>query len=97
MLMRIADTSFPVFLIYDIILTSTDEMSHFWKRKPSPATVLYFMNRYIPVFGLIPLIIKCFAAPVDEVSNPYPLFVDIKIYKQRYLQRRVQKPINDLC
>lgn len=77
--MCIADTSitFPVFLVYDIMLTLKDEISQIWRRKPSPVMVLYFLNRYGPVLALIPIIIKCFAAPDAEVSKLIPPLMDM--------------------
>ncbi|EJF58084.1 hypothetical protein BD309DRAFT_865887, partial [Dichomitus squalens] len=33
--------------IYEYLITIADEAQYFWKGKPTGATVLFFLNRYV--------------------------------------------------
>ena len=40
-------------LIYDQLITLSDEVEHVWKRKWTGATLLFFLNRYATLFKTI--------------------------------------------
>ena len=50
----VSDTSFLVIIFYDYFLTIDDEVERFWDRRPSMPTVLFFMNRYLPLLSIVP-------------------------------------------
>jgi len=51
-----------VVLYYDYILTLSDELDRYWvrRRKMTIATILFFLNRYLSIFGYMPFFISYF-------------------------------------
>lgn len=39
-----------VLVLYDYLLTVSDEIQYVWMNKTSTATVIYYLNRYIIIF-----------------------------------------------
>lgn len=56
---------------YDAIITIGQEVEHIWKKKFSPFTVLWFMNRYLPLFGYIPVMISLHAQWSPEACHKF--------------------------
>lgn len=48
-------------LYYDFLLTFDDEVRFFWHRKWNSVTILFFLNRYLPLVGHVPGIVKVLA------------------------------------
>ncbi|KAF4564022.1 hypothetical protein EYR36_003271 [Pleurotus pulmonarius] len=46
-----------VMLFYDIFLTFSDEVEKVWRKKFTPVTFLWFMNRYLSPLGYIVIIV----------------------------------------
>ncbi|THG97319.1 hypothetical protein EW026_g4656 [Hermanssonia centrifuga] len=47
-----------VMLFYDILITFGDEVEKIWRQRFTGATVLWFLNRYIPPLGYIVVIVS---------------------------------------
>ncbi|KAL0958504.1 hypothetical protein HGRIS_000646 [Hohenbuehelia grisea] len=47
-----------VMLFYDIVLTFGDEVEYIWKKKFTPVTLLWFMNRYLSPLGYVVIIVS---------------------------------------
>ncbi|TDL17545.1 hypothetical protein BD410DRAFT_794241 [Rickenella mellea] len=50
-------------LYYDYLATLPEEMRRIWTARFSGATLLFLLNRYIPVFGYIPVLYALFDPP----------------------------------
>lgn len=48
-------------LYYDYTLTISDEVRFFWGRKYGSITILFYINRYLSIIGIIPVILQSFA------------------------------------
>ncbi|PPR02230.1 hypothetical protein CVT24_011458 [Panaeolus cyanescens] len=64
-----------VMLVYDHVLTFSDEVERVWKQRMSGATVLFLINRYITPIQFI-IIIDAFHDPrwTEEVCNQFVVF-----------------------
>lgn len=60
-----------VILYYDYFLTFDDEVRFFWGRKWSSITFLFFFNRYFPLAGHIPGVVKVLGSWSVNVSKPW--------------------------
>ncbi|KAL5498712.1 hypothetical protein ACEPAH_2067 [Sanghuangporus vaninii] len=54
-------------LYYDYLLTFEEEVRFFWRRrKANSVTILFFLNRYLSIFGVIPVILQSFRSWSDK-------------------------------
>ncbi|KAL5476769.1 hypothetical protein ACEPAI_2955 [Sanghuangporus weigelae] len=54
-------------LYYDYLLTFGEEVRFFWRRrKANSVTILFFLNRYLSIFGIIPVILQSFRSWSDK-------------------------------
>ncbi|TDL23571.1 hypothetical protein BD410DRAFT_787419 [Rickenella mellea] len=53
-------------LYYDHILTLRDEIKHIWRRKLSPISIVFLLNRYTSFFGYMPIIFFFFNSPRND-------------------------------
>lgn len=61
-------------LYYDYTLTIADEVKFFWKTASfSWASVLFVLNRYLGLFGHIPVIVVYFGNIPETVSTSFEL------------------------
>lgn len=58
-----------VIIYYDYILTLKDEVRFFWGRGFGLVPVLFFLNKYISLFGTIPNIVLALTNESDKVSR----------------------------
>ncbi|KAF7984439.1 hypothetical protein HWV62_14516 [Athelia sp. TMB] len=57
---------FKAILYYDWFLTLSDEIERFWNRKNFTwASLFFFFNRYLVIFGNIPVILQSFWEPTN--------------------------------
>lgn len=56
-------------LYYDYLLTFSDEVRFFWGRKGCSVTYLFFVNRYLPMAGHIPGVVKFLGHWSQHVST----------------------------
>lgn len=72
-LILIVDAPLPAILFYDYIVTFTSEVQLFWRprNKITLPSILFFLTRYLTLFGHILLATEVFMFPVnDSVSVP---------------------------
>ncbi|KAL5514378.1 hypothetical protein ACEPAG_2466 [Sanghuangporus baumii] len=54
-------------LYYDYLLTFGDEVRFFWRRrKANSVTILFFLNRYLSILGIIPVVLQSFRSWSDK-------------------------------
>ncbi|KAF4581740.1 hypothetical protein EYR40_002756 [Pleurotus pulmonarius] len=63
-----------VMLFYDIFLTFSDEVEKVWRKKFTPVTFLWFMNRYLSPLGYIVIIVSFHDPWPKSICNRYVLF-----------------------
>lgn len=84
-----------VILYYDYFLTFDDEVRFFWGRKWSSITFLFFFNRYFPLAGHIPGVVKVLGSWSVNVSK---LWVTLIAYSDWHLTtlsaRRGKRSLN---
>ncbi|KAJ8453480.1 hypothetical protein ONZ45_g19699 [Pleurotus djamor] len=61
-------------LFYDICLTFGEEVEKIWKKKFTPVTVLWFMNRYLSPLGYIVIIVSFHDPWPKSRCNRYVLY-----------------------
>ncbi|KAF7312956.1 hypothetical protein MKEN_00980200 [Mycena kentingensis (nom. inval.)] len=64
-------------LVYEYLLTLSMEVAGFWSRSATGrtraatfGTVAFFLNRYIPLFGTIPILVQYFSTTTDPRKQP---------------------------
>lgn len=76
--MDYTDSNCLVILYYDYFLSFSLEYERFWKApKMTGGSCLFFLVRYIPVFGHIPVIVRYFSTVASSEKNSvrsYPVF-----------------------
>ncbi|EJD05471.1 uncharacterized protein FOMMEDRAFT_145007 [Fomitiporia mediterranea MF3/22] len=72
---RASMTLDPV-LYYDYLLTFGEEVRFFWRRRANSVTVLFFLNRYLSIFGNIPVILQSFRSWSHTPAEVSPIFLD---------------------
>lgn len=55
-------------LYYDYALTFSVEVDRFWKGRLSFATLIFYFNRYLVLFGHIPVLYEFYASDNQKVS-----------------------------
>lgn len=54
-------------LYFDYLVTLPDEIRRIWFSRFTGATVLFLLNRYVPIIGYIPILLSMVAPPWDIV------------------------------
>ena len=58
----------PAILYFDYLITFGDEVRFCWRRRPTSATILFFVNRYLSLVGNVPVILQSFRSWDEAVS-----------------------------
>lgn len=73
LLLRIQETlshRISVVLYYDYFMTLDQEIKFFWNKKLNVVNILFFVNRYLSIFGTVPVILQNFGPWSEKVSIP---------------------------
>ena len=62
-----------VILYYEYLLTLPEEVQYFWRKRRTPVTILFFLNRYLNLLVNVPLILQTFGTWSDEVRQIYSI------------------------
>ncbi|KAH9856356.1 hypothetical protein C2E23DRAFT_882430 [Lenzites betulinus] len=82
---RILASAAFALLYYDFVLTIPKAIERYWSGKLSLVSVLFFFNRYLAVFGHIPVLVNFFGV------FPEPLYVPPMVLKyHRFLSTAIQ-------
>lgn len=60
-----------VVFYYDYALTLHEEIRFFWRPKRTMVAVFFFVNRYLSVFGNVPVILQSFAIWTPKASPAF--------------------------
>ncbi|PFH49358.1 hypothetical protein AMATHDRAFT_81343 [Amanita thiersii Skay4041] len=63
-----------VMIFYEVLITMDEEVERIWKRKFTPVTFLWFLNRYLSPLGYIVIIVSFHDPWSIPVCNRYVLF-----------------------
>ena len=71
-------TDFLVMLYYDYVLTLPREIEFLWPPHNSQGwfTLVFFLNRYIPIIGILPIAVSYFI-PVNPAVRPSSLTFEV--------------------
>ena len=64
-------SSNKVILYYDYLLTLPDEITFFWRRKRSSVSILFFLNRYLPMASNVLVFFMNFGSWSQEVNSAF--------------------------
>ena len=64
-------SSNKVILYYDYLLTLPDEITFFWRRKCSSVSILFFLNRYLPMALNVLVFFMNFGSWSQEVNSAF--------------------------
>lgn len=71
--------SFAALLYFDYAITLPDEVRRIWGARFTGATVLFVMNRYVPMVGYVVILVSLFHPPwtlsVRNRTHSYPSFL----------------------
>lgn len=67
-----------VILYYDYLVTLPVEIQYIWPKLFSKSSIWFFINRYIPIFGNIPILLSSFASATarEQVRGSRLILVD---------------------
>lgn len=65
-----------VILYYDYLVTLPIEIQYIWPKPSSKSSIWFFVNRYIPIFGNIPILLSSFASATarEQSCRSYELY-----------------------
>lgn len=73
--MPFRDYALPAAIIYyDFALTFSSELERFWVPRKSIVSAFFFLNRYVGIFGYVPILYQFLASSISEQVRIQQLF-----------------------